>query len=185
MRSSVAWALLGLVIERPSYGYELAQRFRRIYGETLVLSGHQRIYIALDALRVRSLIEEVSGEPPEASARRRPRPRYRATPAGMSAYQDWLFNQMEEQRQRSRLFARQLAMLEPHAALEVLDQYERECLLNNDEPQEPTTERQSVAVRLAEEEEQLGMQVRLSWIEFARSELKLLLSKGPEEGERR
>jgi DNA-binding PadR family transcriptional regulator len=29
MRSLVNWALLGLVIERPSYAYELARRFER------------------------------------------------------------------------------------------------------------------------------------------------------------
>ena len=31
MQSPVNWALLGLVIERPSYAYELAQRFERTY----------------------------------------------------------------------------------------------------------------------------------------------------------
>ena len=36
MRSPVNWALLGLIIERPSYAYNLAQRFERRYGDTLI-----------------------------------------------------------------------------------------------------------------------------------------------------
>ena len=36
MQSPVNWALLGLVIERPSYAYELAKRFERTYGSVLV-----------------------------------------------------------------------------------------------------------------------------------------------------
>ncbi|MCL2769085.1 MAG: hypothetical protein FWD42_03110, partial [Solirubrobacterales bacterium] len=91
--------------------------------------------------------------------------------------------QLEEARQRGRLFARQLAMLEPEQALVVIDQYERECLLDSEEPVEAVTGRQSVAARLAEEEEQLGLQVRLSWIEFARSELRLLLAPPAQEDE--
>lgn len=35
MRSPLNWALLGLVIQRPSYGYELVQRFERIYEDAL------------------------------------------------------------------------------------------------------------------------------------------------------
>ena len=35
MHSPVNWALLGLIIERPSYAYALAQRFERTYGSPL------------------------------------------------------------------------------------------------------------------------------------------------------
>jgi DNA-binding PadR family transcriptional regulator len=187
MRSTIAWALLGLVIERPSYGYELVQRFTRTYDETLALSSSGKIYVALESLQVRSLIEEVRDEPagPSSTPARMPKPRYRATEGGLRAYQDWLLIQLEEARRRRRLFARQLAMLDPKLALAVIDQYERECLAEDEEPQEAASERQSVAARLAEEEEQLGTQVRLSWIEFARSELKLLLAQGAEGGEQR
>jgi DNA-binding PadR family transcriptional regulator len=182
MRSSIAWALLGLVIERPSYGYELMQRFRRVYGETLVLSSHTRIYTALDALRVRGLIEEMTDGPHGPSTSRRPKPRYRATEEGVGAYQEWLFNQMEEERQRHRLFARQLAMLEPPAALEVLDEYERQCLLQSDDVASDEGEREGVAERLADEEEQSSLEVRLTWIEYARKELKALLHEQAKDG---
>jgi DNA-binding PadR family transcriptional regulator len=177
MRSTIAWALLGLVIERPGYGYELAQRFRRVYGETLALSNITRIYTALDALRVRSLIEEIPEPEPELPPTRHPKPRYRATEQGVGAYQDWLFAQLDEERQRHRLFVRQIAMLEPEAALEVLDEYERECLGQTGEPSPPASEREVVAARLAEGEERLTLEVRLSWIEYARHELQALIGK--------
>lgn len=178
MRSSIAWAVLGLVIERPGYGYELTQRFRRTYGETLTLSSPKKIYNALDALRARALIEEVApAEPTTPEHGRLPRPRYRATEQGIRAYQDWLFIQIEEERQRSRIFARQLAMLEPHAALEVIDQYERECLDETDKAAAAVTEKERVAERLADEDEHLGIEMRLAWLDYARTELRAVLEE--------
>ena len=183
MRSSIAWAVLGLVIERPSYAWELVQRFRRTYGGMLVLSSHVRIYTALESLRVRSLIEEVQSSTPEARTRH-PKPHYRATAHGVSAYQDWLFNQIEEERHRHRVFARQLAMLDPEAALEVIDEYERLCLTESDAVSPAETERESVAERLAEGEEQLNLEVRLAWIEYARNELTSLLGSSRREAQK-
>ena len=57
MRSPVNWAVLGLTIERPSYGYEILQRFERNYGELLKLSSPSQIYKALDSLM--ELVPEV------------------------------------------------------------------------------------------------------------------------------
>ena len=41
MRSIVNWAVLGLVIERPGYAYELAKRFECAYEGALSLSSVQ------------------------------------------------------------------------------------------------------------------------------------------------
>jgi len=179
LRSAVAWGLLGLLIERPSYGYELMQRFRRTYGETLALTSPGQIYTALTALKRRSLIHELSAPKREGASTRLPKPHYRATAQGVAAYQDWLLIQIEEERQRSRLFARQLAMLEPHAALAVLEEYERECLSEADEATPAETAREALAERLLEGEEQTSLEVRLAWIEYARNELNALVSKEP------
>jgi DNA-binding PadR family transcriptional regulator len=177
LRSSVAWALLGLVIERPSYGYELMQRFRRTYGDALALGSAKQLYNALQTLRVRSLIEELDASRLESTHTRHPRPHYRATDEGVRAYEDWLLVQMEEERQRSRLFARQLAMLEPAAALQVLDEYEREWLTRADEASPAETTREALAERLVEGEEQTALEVRIAWIEYARNELKTLIAE--------
>jgi Transcriptional regulator PadR-like family len=72
MRSRVFWAVLGLVIERESYGYDLGRRFEQLYGDLLPLSGMPQIYMALDVLRNRSLVEQVPHD--ERSGGGRPRP---------------------------------------------------------------------------------------------------------------
>ena len=74
MQSAVHWALLGLVIERPSYGYELAHRFEHAYDGMLRLSGISYVYTALDMLQRRGMIEEIAGT----RAGRQPKPRYRS-----------------------------------------------------------------------------------------------------------
>jgi DNA-binding PadR family transcriptional regulator len=178
--SLVQWALIGLLIERSSYGYELAQRFERTYGGLLRLSGVSYVYTALDALKRRGLIEEVEVSDDD---RRMPRVHYRVTGKGVHAYQDRLLAQMRENDRRSRLLARQLALLvpEPGLALEVLDRYERECL--EEAEQAPaivarvTGEREPaahVAGRLAAEERRVSLDARLAWVEYARRELRAL-----------
>lgn len=182
IRSPLAWALLGLVIENPSHGHELAQRFRRVYGETLALSDVKHIYRLIDTLRSHELIEETAPGPEEKPARNRlPKPHYRASERGVRAYEEWLLVELEEERQRQRLFARQLAMLEPQAALEVIDRYEEECLTEADEASPAQTAREVVAERLADQDDQLAMGARLSWIEYARRELQALLEERAKE----
>jgi len=185
LRSGLAWALLGLVIERPSYGYELVQRFERIYGAVLVLSSGSHIYRLLETLRVRSLIEEVA-PPPDMKLTRQSKPHYRATELGKLAYQDWLVTQAEEERRRARMFVRQLSMLEPQHALEVIARYEEECLQDAGEAAaEQVGVPREVAERLADEDQHLAFEARISWIEYARRELEAVVDKRPRErGER-
>jgi DNA-binding PadR family transcriptional regulator len=180
MRSPVSWALLGLVIERPSYGYELVQRFERTYGDALELSSASQIYTALDTLARRALIEELPTDGAANGMVRQPKPHYRATAAGVSGYQDWLIAQVHEERRRSRLFARQLAALGPRAALAVIERYEQACLREARGTPLATAEDPSVdgaaglAARLVCEEDRLTLGARLSWIEYARREFGAL-----------
>jgi DNA-binding PadR family transcriptional regulator len=177
--SLVQWALIGLLIERSSYGYELAQRFERTYGGLLRLSGVSYVYTALDALKRRALIEEVEVSDDD---RRMPRVHYRVTGKGVRAYQERLLAQMREDDRRSRLLARQLALLvpEPELALSILDRYERECLGEAEAVPAlaariiPRERRAEVAARLAAEERRLSLDARLAWVEYARRELKAL-----------
>jgi hypothetical protein len=110
-----------------------------------------------------------------------PKPHYRATEEGMRAYAKWLLIQMEEERHRRRLFVRQLAMLEPGAALEVMDRYEEECLTEADEAAPAQRQRDVVADRLAKQEDQLSLEARLSWIGYARRQLAPLLAERSKE----
>lgn len=181
MRSPVNWALLGLVIQRPSYGFELMQRFERTYGEALELSSPSQIYTALDALARRGLIETVPAREPEPNGGRQPKPHYRATAHGARGYEQWLVGQLRQERRRSRLFARQLGMLAPQAALRVLELCEEDCLKQASAaasapasagPADAAREDAGrLTVQLAAEEERLAIGAKLAWIEYARRRL--------------
>jgi DNA-binding PadR family transcriptional regulator len=190
MRSPVNWAVLGLTIERPSYGYEILQRFERNYGELLKLSSPSQIYSALNSLEERGMIE-ATGEPSSGVASRQPKLHYRATEEGVRRYQQHLVGQAEEDRRRASLFARELAALAPDAALAVLNDYEQMCLAQATKatkarprnagraaPDASTT----LADRLAGEEERLAMEAKLPWIEYARRELSAMADRGRQHG---
>ncbi len=193
LRSPVSWALLGLVIQRQSYGYELVQRFERTYGHVLELSSPSQIYTALDALERRELIEKLPpGEAPEIS--RQPKPHYRPTPLGIDSHAEWLIEQAHDERRRSHLFALQLAVLGPQGALEILERYEQACLQDASEAASEAVGKPAgretgasagprtgeggqvgeLAARLLREEQQLSVQARLAWIGYARRELSAL-----------
>jgi DNA-binding PadR family transcriptional regulator len=187
MRSPVNWAVLGLTIERPSYGYEILQRFERNYGDLLKLSSPSQIYSALDSLRERGMIEATS-EPAPGVASRQPKLHYRATEAGVRGYQEHLVGQAEEDRRRSSLFARELAALAPEAALSVLKDYEQMCLAQATRARPGSAARAApdasttLADRLAAEEERLSMETKLPWIEYARRELSAMADRGRQNG---
>ena len=182
MQSAVHWALLGLVIERPSYGYELAHRFEHAYAGMLHLSGISYVYTALDTLQRRGMIEEIPGT----RAGRQPKPRYRATDQGVRSYQDRLTEQIQEDLRRSRLFARQLAVFaqEPEMALEIIERYGQACLeeaggapLHPTDGDTPPDAIAGLASRLVSEESRLSMEAKLPWVEYARREFKALASR--------
>ena len=187
MRSPVNWALLGLVIERPSYGYELAQRFEHVYGDVLPISGMSHIYMALQALKSRSLIEEIPAPAaPQLDLRRQPRPNFQATEQGMRGYREHLAAQMREGHRRSRLFVRQLSVLcsEPDAALELLAAYEQACLEEaakkpiDSTSGSPLDGHRELVARLTSEENRLATGAKLAWVEYARSEFAALARGG-------
>jgi DNA-binding PadR family transcriptional regulator len=188
MRSPVNWALLGLVIQRPSYGYELVQRFERTYGAALELSSPSQIYTALDTLARRSLIEEMPGAPQESDSGgvvRQPKPHYQATADGVRGYEEWLIGELGEDRRRSQLFAMELGMLAPTAALRVIERYEQACLQEaSNMPMMPSSDALTEApggliARLLREEDRLAVEARLAWIEYARREFKVLIPSSP------
>ncbi|MHB8492040.1 MAG: PadR family transcriptional regulator [Solirubrobacteraceae bacterium] len=183
MQSAVQSALLGLVIERPSYGYELARRFEHTFGELLHLSAPSYIYTALDALRRRGLVDEVPAS--ATPAHRLPKPHYRVTEKGRLAYREHLLGKMLASDRRRRLFFRELAVLanEPHAALQIIEAYEREYLnAAKAPPPQPTTSPETpatLAAALAAEELRLGIDATLAWLDQARGRLKALVETMP------
>ncbi len=186
MSSPVNWALLGLVIERPSYGYELAQRFERIYGEVLPVSSASHIYAALNALEARAMVEKVPESVAAQSAGRQPKPHYRATEQGHLAYRERLVAQMREDRRRSGLFVHQLAVFasDPQTALQIIERYEQVCL--EEAAKAPTASAhgsqadadRDLVERLLCEENRVAVGAALSWVEYARREFNSLAEAG-------
>jgi DNA-binding PadR family transcriptional regulator len=95
---SVRLAVLGLLIERPSYGYELAQRLESRFAHwNLSPTG---VYGALNKLEDDKQVRIVGERP--AGGRRAPRRTvYESTPQGVSAYCEWFAESsaMESNRQ--------------------------------------------------------------------------------------
>lgn len=185
MRSTVNWAVLGLVIEKPSYGYELSQRFERRFGELLRV-GTSHIYAALNSLEKEGLIEPLPSE--HGMRRRQPKIHYRATAAGARAYRGWLGERMRDDSQRVELLGRLLStgVLDVAAMLALVERYERECLeeasrISIPRPDEPRCEGQAahtLAERLIAEERRLALHGQLMWVEYARREILALAERG-------
>ncbi len=171
MKSPINWALLALVIERPSYAYELAKRFERTYQGVLSLFSTSHVYSALDALSSRALIEELAGS----REARQPKPRYRATEEGLRQFEAWLIQEVHEWRRRQRLLILQLAALKrrPDAG-QILDRYEQAWR----EQQGPDVELDGSAAdsgciaHLLAEERRLTSEANLSWVRSARDALE-------------
>jgi DNA-binding PadR family transcriptional regulator len=185
MRSVVNWTVLGLVIERSGYGWDLRNRFERLYGDVLPIGSESSIYAALDVLRKRGLIEEVPGSRTVVpGTSRQPKPHYRATPEGLPAYEAWVIAQMRENNRRLYQFAHQLGAFaqQPQAALEVLARYEQACLEDKGAAIPVTSEFPARAVpglgdRLASAYGRLIVAATLGWVEQARREFTALLSR--------
>ncbi len=182
MISRINWALLGLVIERPGYGYQLMKRFEAQFGELLPLSSDSHIYAALDVLERRALVEERPEKPAARSGvGRQPRPIYHATTEGRRRYQQWLLAQAGELHRPWLLFVRQLATLasEPEAALQILERYGETCLnqaveASQKSPPARPDSAAALAGLLTSEEQRLAGAVKLAWVEFAQRQFEIL-----------
>lgn len=187
MQSSIGWSLLGLIIERPSYAYELAQRFERTYGDALTLSSASHAYSTLSTLEERGLIEEIPGT----RAGRQPRPHYRATPKGLEEYQQWLIGQVAQERKRHKVFLLQLVALtrDPRKAMAVLDDYEQACLdescatalsTRGEDESAQSSGIVSLQAQLIAEEKRLAIGAKIAWARYARSKIKAYIESRDE-----
>jgi DNA-binding PadR family transcriptional regulator len=172
MKSPVNWALLGLIIERESYAYELARRFQSTYRDALTLSSTSHIYTALSVLESRSLVEPVPGTP----AGRQPKPNYRATPHGVDSYADWLVSYVREDRRRQVLFVLGLSALASNRdwVAEILERYEQAWLEQEDFKVDGAADGPGagLVLRSLTEEKELTAAAKLSWVRHVRQALE-------------
>ncbi|MHB8241723.1 MAG: hypothetical protein ACYDHN_07000 [Solirubrobacteraceae bacterium] len=186
MTSPVNWALLGLVIERESYAFELATRFQRVYRNVIPLSSTSHIYTALGALQQRSLIEQIPGTGPL----RQPKPKYRPTSLGVQSYGEWLVDYVREDRRRQVMFVLGLSVLlgDTEAALEVLDRYDRAWIQQQDDAPDsaapdhlPGGVDAGLIARIISGERRLTAAAKRCWVRQVREELEALSGRPPEQ----
>jgi DNA-binding PadR family transcriptional regulator len=176
LRPSAKLAVLGLLLERPSYGYELVTRFSRAFSEQPWewRVTPQAIYGALNDLESDSLIEPivvVEGERWADSAQRRQRQNYRVTGAGARVMRGWLAEPMSSNPSREELLIRlHFGDASDEALRTLLRQHAETCLEELERiGASPAPTR---VQRLVKEDRRLAVQARLSWIDYARAELR-------------
>lgn len=184
MTSAVAWALLGLIIERPGYGGQLRQRLERSHGDLFTLQSEGHVYRALDSLRDRGLIKQALSEDGVAVASgtdRLPKVTYVATADGVLAFKDHVLAQLSEDRPKSQLLVRQFSVLataSPRFGLEALDSYSQLCAEHARRAGEPLPRPSDSSLggtlgeMLVREDDRLAGETRVRWIDYARGLLK-------------
>lgn len=174
MKVGTKYAVLGLLLDQPSYGYEVLVRFRRAFDVAQWGISPQGLYASLDRLERDGLIEPVDVAGHDAR-RRQPKTPYRVTPSGADELRRFLETPMSADPSRAELLVRLqcVAPRDTDALLRMLDEHEQACL---DElarmPERPRAADASLVERLALEERRLGIQARLLWVDHARHELR-------------
>lgn len=190
MRSRVNWTVLGLLLERPSYGYELYQRIGRRFPADVLDPYPGHVYHALDVLFRSGLIEEIGDPEADCAAataprplgrRRQPRIHYRVTAEGAREFRMWLAREMRTDRAHDE-FIGQLAIAAGMGRAELLQDllgaYEDACASEaqalpmagadgrHARSPDALVRRLSVAARRAALEAQMG------WLRYARKEIQ-------------
>lgn len=176
MTSAVNWAVLGLVIERPGYGHQLAMRFKRAYGDALqIASSH--VYPALDTLARHDYVEKL----PSGDTGRQPKHRYRATPNGVLAYEDSLVEQAGVEGKRQELWVRQLGLFvrDPATARRLLERLELEYLkaaadAGRPRPVSVVDPRTELIDALVAERHRIAVDGVLKWLRYALARFEAL-----------
>jgi DNA-binding PadR family transcriptional regulator len=125
---STRHVVLGLLVERPGYGYDLQQRIDARLG--FLGLAESAVYKILERLEVDGWIEEAGQRRIGLTRRGAPRVMYRATPLGREHFKRWLATPCERAILRDELQAK-LHLAEPEDLPELLAVAEaqgRECL---------------------------------------------------------
>jgi hypothetical protein len=183
------WAILGLLIERPSYGYELSARYQRRLGDVTDLPTSM-VYQALDRLERGEHIVELpppedetgadAGQPKTTTSSRQPKLAYRATPHGARAYRDWMVTSLLDETRPTDVLARlgSTVARDPTLMEDVLREYEARCL--RDAARQPMDDGSATSAAASPEAlmERLILGHRrmaaagvLPWVEYARAEI--------------
>lgn len=178
---SAKHAVLGLVIERPGYGYQLAQRLDERFGSSgFALSG---VYSALDQLSRDELVRSAGETVAIPGSRAAPRTVYEATEEGVDHFEDWMLDASSTPPLRDELHMK-IALCRPHNVprlIDVISGQELVCLgrladLKRLAGQHAASSRDwsSLMRMLAAEAEVAFWNARIEWLQNARALLEQL-----------
>jgi DNA-binding PadR family transcriptional regulator len=172
--SPLKGAVLGLLIERPSYGYELANRLSARLGPAWQIAP-KSIYPLLDQLERAGLAKSVVE--PNPTSPRQQRTVYYPTEQAPAALSHWIGTSTPKEPLRADLQAKiAVARIEDAPRLlRMLDNYERECL----ELLEATCEEQlsiqswrTLLMDLTLEAADAHLRAELEWVTLARRRIQ-------------
>lgn len=131
---SVKYAVLGLLVQRRGYGYDLVQRFEEQVGPAWQLNAGA-IYVALDKLEQEGLVRPLDGDGDAPTTRRRttrgaPRVIYEPTPQGVERFDEWMATGSSMSPMREELHLK-LALSQPRnlpRLIELTYEQEQACL---------------------------------------------------------
>lgn len=199
MRSHVNWAVLGMLLERPSYGYELHRRMTRRIPADVLDPSQSHVYAALDVLERTGLIEpleadevqEAVGASRGGARRRQPKVHYRATAQGGAAFRSWLAEQMRSDPAHGEL-VRRLALAAGMRRVglmhELVDAYEDACVREAhalpmaSADGRPAQSADVLVERLTVNARRATLDAHMAWLTYARKEIEAF-ERGEEQGE--
>ncbi len=170
-------AVLGLVIERPGYGYDLARRLSERFGSSgFAPTG---VYSALDQLSSEALVCSTGSRAAVDRERAAPRMVYGATPKGIDYFEVWMTGGSSVAPVRDELYMK-IALSRPHdlpRLMELAATQEEECLVRLEDLKRPLSSGSragsrawsDVAVLLVRDAEIRQLQARLEWLQKARA----------------
>jgi DNA-binding PadR family transcriptional regulator len=182
MQMSAKYAVLGLVIERPGYGYQLAQRLEERFGSSAFAPSG--VYSALDQLSRDELVRsarEMGGGPARRAA---PRMIYEATDEGIDHFEAWMLGSSPTPPLRDELHMK-IALCRPRNLPRLIDMVygqELACMgrlrdlkrLAEEEAAGDPQEWSRLMSVLARDAETAMWKARIEWLQTARELLERL-----------
>jgi DNA-binding PadR family transcriptional regulator len=171
-RSQLDYAVLGQLLQRPSYGYAI---FERLGSPSISQSA---VYKALSRLNVAGLIERVR-TPIRLAPEGRPRLHYQATAEGIEEYQAWVADLPGDYGLAARIAAS--GMRDIQMVMALLDRCQRDCLAQLQPPVMREQHGDSLAQllhALAEDERAGLLRSQLAWIGQARERILAYAEEG-------
>ncbi|MGA9284724.1 MAG: helix-turn-helix transcriptional regulator [Solirubrobacteraceae bacterium] len=174
-------AVLGLVIERPGYGYDLARRLQSRFGSSgFAPTG---VYSALDQLSADEMVRSAGQRRNATNERAAPRTIYEATPKGVDHFEAWMLGGSSLAPVRDELYMK-IALSKPHnlsRLIELARSQEEDCLARMQSLKQPLGGQSGalrpwseVAVLLVRDAEIKQLQARIEWLQKARTIMQRL-----------